>query len=107
MVKKNKGDDRIKGGIVPEANMSFCASFLCRSLSRHGDLLYVGFAEAAPAPTTNKTSTVVQDAVDDYLDSQTGLIKRDKDTKLYVITANHSGMDGAAQLSLAYVKYTC
>ncbi|KAF9982390.1 nuclear protein localization protein 4 [Mortierella antarctica] len=48
----------------------------------HGDLLYIGFAEAAaqPAPTT-PSSTVVQDAVDDFLDSQKGLIKRGKDPK--------------------------
>lgn len=27
---------------------------------------------------------MIQDAVDDYLDTQNGLIKRDKDAKLYV-----------------------
>lgn len=97
------------GEIVLEVNMSFCASFsfFVVPFSRHGDLLYVGFAEAAPTPTANKTSTVVQDAVDDYLDTQTGLIKRDKDAKLYVITADRSGMDTIVHLSFAYANYTC
>ncbi|KAG0258505.1 nuclear protein localization protein 4 [Mortierella polycephala] len=48
---------------------------------KHGDLLYIGFAEAAVQPTPSKISTVVQDAVDDYLDTQDGLIKRGKDSK--------------------------
>ncbi|KAG0043800.1 nuclear protein localization protein 4 [Gryganskiella cystojenkinii] len=49
---------------------------------KHGDLLYIGFAEAAPQTQSVKAQkTVDQDAVDDYLDTQNGLIKRDKDTK--------------------------
>lgn len=52
-------------------------------LFRHGDLLYVGFAEAVPQVQSSKSQkVVVQDAVDDYLDTQNGLIKRDKDAKL-------------------------
>ncbi|KAF9960987.1 nuclear protein localization protein 4 [Mortierella alpina] len=49
---------------------------------KHGDLLYIGFAEAAAqAAPTAPSSSVVQDAVDDFLDSQKGLIKRGKDPK--------------------------
>jgi len=54
------------------------------SSHRHGDLLYIGFAAAAVEQQPAKSSSVVQDAVDDYLDTQNGLIKRDKDAKLYV-----------------------
>ncbi|KAF9278649.1 nuclear protein localization protein 4 [Mortierella alpina] len=49
---------------------------------KHGDLLYIGFAEVAAQPASSTpSSTVVQDAVDDFLDSQKGLIKRGKDPK--------------------------
>ncbi|KAH7047983.1 NPL4 family-domain-containing protein [Linnemannia elongata] len=71
--------DQPNAGATPMDSLS--GKTLSELNVKHGDLLYVGFAEAAPAPTANKTSTVVQDAVDDYLDTQTGLIKRDKDTK--------------------------
>ncbi|KAF9109893.1 nuclear protein localization protein 4 [Mortierella sp. AM989] len=56
---------------------------------KHGDLLYIGFAEAAVQPSAgSSTSSVVQDAVDDYLDTQNGLIKRDKDPKFCKHSAN-------------------
>ncbi|KAF9281132.1 nuclear protein localization protein 4 [Linnemannia elongata] len=71
--------DQPNAGATPMDSLS--GKTLSELNVKHGDLLYVGFAEAAPAPTANKTSTVVQDAVDDYLDTQTGLIKRDKDAK--------------------------
>ncbi|KAI1315873.1 nuclear protein localization protein 4 [Mortierella claussenii] len=56
---------------------------------KHGDLLYIGFAEAAVQPSAGNSSTsIVQDAVDDYLDTQNGLIKREKDPKLCKHAAN-------------------
>ncbi|KAF8940615.1 NPL4 family-domain-containing protein [Dissophora ornata] len=56
---------------------------------KHGDLLYIGFAEAAAQPQAAKPSSkVVQDAVDDYLDTQDGLIKRPKDQKFCKHAAN-------------------
>ncbi|KAF9439013.1 nuclear protein localization protein 4 [Entomortierella beljakovae] len=73
----------------PNAGASTMDSLVGKTIGelnvKHGDLLYIGFAEAAvaaPEPTAgNSPSTVVQDAVDDYLDTQNGLIKRDKDAK--------------------------
>ncbi|KAF9171218.1 nuclear protein localization protein 4 [Mortierella sp. AD010] len=56
---------------------------------KHGDLLYIGFAEAAAQPVTEKSPPkVTQDAVDDYLDTQNGLIKRNKDPKFCKHAAN-------------------
>ncbi|KAG0341916.1 nuclear protein localization protein 4 [Podila horticola] len=55
---------------------------------KHGDLLYIGFAAAAVEQPATSSSTVVQDAVDDYLDTQNGLIKRDKDAKFCKHAAN-------------------
>ncbi|ORZ22676.1 nuclear protein localization protein 4 [Lobosporangium transversale] len=56
---------------------------------KHGDLLYIGFAEAAvQADNKAPSAIVVQDAVDDYLDTQDGLIKRGKDPKFCKHAAN-------------------
>ncbi|KAG0038346.1 nuclear protein localization protein 4 [Podila clonocystis] len=55
---------------------------------KHGDLLYIGFAAAAVEQPATASSAVVQDAVDDYLDTQNGLIKRDKDAKFCKHAAN-------------------
>ncbi|KAG0004649.1 nuclear protein localization protein 4, partial [Entomortierella chlamydospora] len=56
---------------------------------KHGDLLYIGFAEAAAQPVTEKSPPkVTQDTVDDYLDTQNGLIKRNKDPKFCKHAAN-------------------
>jgi hypothetical protein len=53
---------------------------------RHGDLFYIAFGEAQVQPQASKPSSIViQDAVDDFLDKQDGLIKRNKDPKLYVV----------------------
>ncbi|KAF9422295.1 nuclear protein localization protein 4 [Podila epigama] len=63
---------------------SFAGKTLADLNIKHGDLLYVDFTVAAVAPQTSATSSsssVVQDAVDDYLDTQSGLIKRGKDAK--------------------------
>ncbi|KAG0344812.1 nuclear protein localization protein 4 [Podila humilis] len=55
---------------------------------KHGDLLYIGFAAAAVEQPASASSSVVQDAVDDYLDTQSGLIKRGKDAKFCKHAAN-------------------
>ncbi|KAF9583256.1 nuclear protein localization protein 4 [Lunasporangiospora selenospora] len=49
---------------------------------KHGDLLYISFQESvAQASPAAQKSNVVQDQVDDILDTQNGLIKREKDPK--------------------------
>ena len=63
--------------------LTLCPSTFPLLSIRHGDLLYVGFAEVVPqAPSSKSQKIIVQDAVDDHLDTQNGLIKRDKDAKL-------------------------
>ncbi|KAF8984624.1 nuclear protein localization protein 4 [Entomortierella lignicola] len=77
----------------PNAGATPMDSFSGKTLGelnvKHGDLLYIGFAEAAVQPAAEKSSSAVtQDAVDDYLDTQNGLIKRNKDPKFCKHTAN-------------------
>ncbi|RHZ78677.1 hypothetical protein Glove_158g49 [Diversispora epigaea] len=52
---------------------------------RHGDLIYVTFEEAVDSnqmkETTKSTTSVKQDSVDDFLEKQDGLIKRQRDPK--------------------------
>ncbi|KFH63310.1 hypothetical protein MVEG_10720 [Podila verticillata NRRL 6337] len=69
---------------------SFSGKTLAELGVKHGDLLYIGFAAAAveQQQPAKSSSTVVQDAVDDYLDTQNGLIKRDKDAKFCKHAAN-------------------
>ncbi|ORX54417.1 polyubiquitin-tagged protein recognition complex, Npl4 component [Hesseltinella vesiculosa] len=45
---------------------------------KHGDMLYVSYQDPKPSEPEKK---IDQDPVDDYLDSQRGLIKRSKDAK--------------------------
>ncbi|GJJ70365.1 nuclear protein localization protein 4 homolog [Entomortierella parvispora] len=72
--------DQPSAGATPMDSLS--GKTLAELGVKHGDLLYVGFAEAAPqAQLAKSQNIVVQDAVDDYLDTQKGLIKRDKDAK--------------------------
>lgn len=48
-------------------------------------MFFISFAQLAEAqPQPVRSSVIVQDAVDDILDKKDGLIKRDKDPKLYV-----------------------
>ncbi|KAG0314423.1 nuclear protein localization protein 4 [Dissophora globulifera] len=78
--------DQPAAGATPMDSLS--GKTLAELNVKHGDLLYIGFAEAAVQPQANKSSTVVQDAVDDYLDTQDGLIKRPKDAKFCKHAAN-------------------
>ncbi|KAF9362387.1 nuclear protein localization protein 4 [Mortierella sp. NVP85] len=56
---------------------------------KHGDLFYIVFGEAQVQPQASKPSSIViQDAVDDFLDKQDGLIKRGKDPKFCKHAAN-------------------
>ncbi|KAG0245885.1 nuclear protein localization protein 4 [Mortierella sp. GBA43] len=79
----------------PTPGVLLIDSFAGRTLQdlnvKHGDMFYITFGEVAPPPQavqTKPSSTVVQDAVDDFLDTQDGLIKRDKDTKFCKHAAN-------------------
>ncbi|KAG0095092.1 nuclear protein localization protein 4 [Podila epicladia] len=73
--------DQPSAGATPMDSLS--GKSLAELGVKHGDLLYIGFAAAAVEQPAKPSSTVIQDAVDDYLDTQNGLIKRDKDAKLY------------------------
>ncbi|KAF9950028.1 nuclear protein localization protein 4, partial [Modicella reniformis] len=81
--------DRPNGGGRPADSLA--GQTLQELNVNHGDLLYIGFAETAvqhQAVKPSMTVTVVQDAVDDLLDTQDGLIKRPKDPRFCKHAAN-------------------
>ncbi|KAF9160319.1 nuclear protein localization protein 4 [Actinomortierella ambigua] len=87
--------DRPNGGDSPIDSLA--GKTISQLGIKHGDLLYINFVAPSEQPSgigagttaaSSSSFTVQQDAVDDYLDTQTGLIKRGKDPKFCKHAAN-------------------